>query len=494
MKNIWIAERKYEHVEYQKVSNIASLFHRWSDLNEIATWQSTHTESTITTHDEMVTQHPAPGDLLLDCSLATSYANDNGLEIIWAKSHLYEQSSDEERKELWKEAGLIVRPHLPDERLYIARSMNLMLLSIQRVNEGLEPLGEALSLTRDSKNLIEYEDKSFMSSTIRKIELIAARALHCLLLDAGTVCIALSGTGTVAVRKVWTWTDSTYSSDASAAASSLQRLLDMPEEERDHIPILIGADPEFALIDGKGKLVSASTFFSTDQHEEFGADALVVRRKWAHPIAELRPSPSSSPDVLLRNIHGLMVKAARHMNDTSIQWLAGGMPRRGISLGGHIHISGISCTSSIVRLLDRYVALPLRLIEDPNGSGRRPKYGALGDFRRQGYGGFEYRTLPSWLVSPSVAKIALSLGWLVVTEHKELLQMYNENDGQWKALASTNPAERLKGLDLLLAQLRSLKSASSIETTIALLQQSVVEGRCWNEQRDIRMRWNVAHI
>ena len=67
-------------------------------------------------------------------------------------------------------------------------------------------------------------------------------------------------------------------------------------------------------------------------------------------------------------------------------------------------MSRIWLTSRLLRVLDNYLALPFILIEDQNTKLRRPRYGFLGDFRRKTHGGFEYRTLPSWIVSPRITK------------------------------------------------------------------------------------------
>lgn len=487
MKTIWIAEQSETGMQYRPVSDLKALFGNWGSCRDITKSSLNESEAAAL----LKTKQPACNDLILDCSQAASYASANELEILWANSEIYGQSSQAEKERSWEEAGLVVRSELQNERLYIVRSINLTMLSMQRVTEQLKPLAQAISIERSSNDLIQYEDKHYDNYTLQRIERIAARALHCLDLDAGTVCVALSGTGTVAIRNVWTFADIDYTDDASAAASSLLRLLDASVQKKEHASILIGADPEFILVDPNGKIIAASTYFSKDDAEEFGADVMLVKQGWTHPIAELRPSPSQFPDELLKKVQRLMIKAARQMNDSSIHWLAGGMPKKGMSLGGHIHISGISCTSAILRLLDCYVALPLRLIEDPGGSRRRPKYGALGDFRRQSYGGFEYRTLPSWLVSPAAASIALSLCWLVATEHKQLLQLYQNNAVAKKALESSQHEHRAGALDKLLNQLRSLKSAGQVEKSLMLLQQFVQNRQCWNEQKDIRASWKI---
>lgn len=96
------------------------------------------------------------------------------------------------------------------------------------------------------------------------------------------------------------------------------------------------------------------------------------------------------------------------------------MPQPGFPLGGHLHFSGVSLNGALLRALDNYLALPLALLEDKRATRRRPHYGNLGDFRRQSYGGFEYRTLPSFLISPQLAKGVIGMAFLIASQYPRL--------------------------------------------------------------------------
>ena len=152
-----------------------------------------------------------------------------------------------------------------------------------------------------------------------------------------------------------------------------------------------------------------------------------------YPVAELRPAPARSPDELASNIRRLLIQANTRIMDRTLRWAAGGMPISGFALGGHIHLSGVRLTSRLLRQMDSYVALPLAMLEDPSDHARRPRYGALGDFRFQPHGGFEYRTLASWLVSPLAAKGAFALMLLCARESEYLLYRPAEEESMIEA-------------------------------------------------------------
>ncbi|MDF2721956.1 MAG: hypothetical protein K0Q59_1631, partial [Paenibacillus sp.] len=182
---------------------------------------------------------------------------------------------------------------------------------------------------------------------------------------------------------------------------------------------LIGADPEFLLVNADGKVVPASAYLP--RRGRAGCDLVRIDGKVMYPLAELRPEPSSDPRQLVTNIRRAMLAASEWIPDKpGLRWLAGGMPAKGFALGGHIHLSGIALNMELLRVLDNYLALPLVLVEDERSKARRPRYGVPGDVRRKPHGGFEYRTLPSWLVSPRVAKGVLALTALIARHYRLL--------------------------------------------------------------------------
>ncbi|MDT2266346.1 hypothetical protein P7H12_25890 [Paenibacillus larvae] len=74
----------------------------------------------------------------------------------------------------------------------------------------------------------------------------------------------------------------------------------------------------------------------------------------------------------------------------------------------------------LLRALDNYLAMPLVLAEGITTRFRRPRYGFLGDYRRQRHGGFEYRSLPSWLVEPDLTEGIFCLSALIASHYLEL--------------------------------------------------------------------------
>jgi hypothetical protein len=71
------------------------------------------------------------------------------------------------------------------------------------------------------------------------------------------------------------------------------------------------------------------------------------------------------------------------------------------------------------------------MIENPRSASlRRKRYGNLADFRIKKYGGFEYRTLGSWLVSPEITRGVLCLAKITISHYLELDQNYFASPGR----------------------------------------------------------------
>ncbi|MBP3963419.1 putative amidoligase domain-containing protein [Paenibacillus lignilyticus] len=267
------------------------------------------------------------------------------------------------------------------------------------------------------------------------------------------------------------------------------------ERERERVfttssSILIGADPEFLLLDGEGRVVSAARYLEGGHGA--GCDAVVVRGQIRYPIAELRPAPAATPDELARNIRKLLQQAAQRIpSEPPLRWAAGGMPAAGFALGGHIHLSGVSLTGRLLRLLDSYIAFPLAMIESSAEQSRRPKYGFLGDFRLQPHGGFEYRTLPSWLVSPLAAKAAFALALLCARETNTFSYCPAEEE-RYVAAYYAGDSEVLRGcMDLLVSSMASTSSYRELAQWIEPLFIAIREGKKWDTEADLRTKWRI---
>ena len=405
-------------------------------------------------------------------------------------SESYLAATTADRKRIWKTRGLRVTEQLTDERLFLVRIFDFCLLSWQRVNADLKPMQTANSVARDHTMQISYAGSIISEKTLRQMEVYASRALYALWLDAGSVLVAISGTGSIAIREVWSLDDLQYVDDQQAISMSLVALSEIASEQREH-KLLIGADPEFALLNSSNQIVPASNFFNIDSDTKIGADALMSRQKVVYPVVELRPSPQRLPLQLINQMKRLLLDAALHIDDHELRWVAGAMPAAGLALGGHIHFSGMTITPRLLRILDGIVAIPLATIEDPLGRGRYKRYGALGDYRRQPHGGFEYRTPPSWLISPATAKAALTLAYIAMKDYDSLAtsfslkqawcQAYDEGDYELLAVASRT----------MLDQIAKLPSYSEHANDIEPLHRAIAEQRHWDEQDDIRKRWGI---
>jgi len=329
----------------------------------------------------------------------------------------------------------------------------------------------------------------------RRLEAAAVKALYAAGRDFGTVLLAAADDGAVRVagpfggpaeRDLPLWAEAVRAFRAALAEEA-------EAEAGRRRELLIGADPEFLLVGPDGRVVSASRYFPRDGAA--GSDALRVRGRLRCPVAELRPDPAPDPAGLMRGIRGLMRRAEAMTAEAGrpLRWLAGGMPVPGFALGGHLHLN-VPPSARLLRVLDSCVALPLAAAEDARALRRRPRYGALGDFRAKPYG-FEYRTPPSWLVSPLAAQAAFAAA-LLAARHTALLAALT-------GLPSETEAGRRAyyegDRDALRAIARRVHDAMRrvpgyalhrrwIAPFFAALEREAV----WREEADIRPKWGLS--
>ena len=160
---------------------------------------------------------------------------------------------------------------------------------------------------------------------------------------------------------------------------------------------------------------------------------------------------------------------------------------RGYPLGGHLHFSRCWMNGHLLRALDNYLALPLILIEDESTRGRRPRYGYLGDFRKKSHGGFEYRTLPSWLASPVVTRGVFALASLIVNNYWRLPRKPLQEPDIQAAYYSGDKRRLQDEVAMLwkdLEQLKGYEVHAGLLEGLRLLVASMVP---WNEMADIRI-------
>ncbi|WP_027084816.1 putative amidoligase domain-containing protein [Cohnella panacarvi] len=319
----------------------------------------------------------------------------------------------------------------------------------------------------------------------------AVRALYVQGLDFGEVDLELDDWGRATildVRAVYLRLSAEGEADLAAAVSEFASVWAF--ETGQGVRVMLGADPEFVMLRPDGAIVPASRYLPRDG--DAGCDSVVIRgvRRW--PLAELRPAPAAEPAAVAADVRRLLNVASRRTAGAALSWRAGAVPVRGLPLGGHVHISGAALTGERLRALDNAVALPLRLLEPPSAASRRPRFGALGDFRRQSHGGFEYRTPPSWLVSPRLACGVLALV-KVAAEHARDLAASRplDDDAVRDAFYAGDRDVLLSGAAAVRESLANTSGYGKYEKYIGPLFQAIDQGRTWNEATDLRERWGI---
>jgi len=150
------------------------------------------------------------------------------------------------------------------------------------------------------------------------------------------------------------------------------------------LAITLGADPEFELV-RDGRVVNASHVLKKSVRMPWG----IIGYDGAGGPLELRPNPSTSPSVLVKNVGRLLL---------SVPMIAGGLPStmgEMYAIGGHVHIGirGLGVPyEDVVRTIDDAVG---DILYQMNTRTRlNSSYGKRGDWRRQAWG-LEYRTPPA---------------------------------------------------------------------------------------------------
>lgn len=194
-------------------------------------------------------------------------------------------------------------------------------------------------------------------------------------------------------------------------------------------PLMLGADPEFAILDPATKrFVYAGRTNRLPHLGSIGHDG---------PLVEVRPEPSTEVEKVVNNIKKCLKRGEGPVGDYA--WCGGAVYRnpdypedRVPYIGGHVHIGDPAALPKdirtavhrrIIQVLDEAVSLPLCRIDCPDPHVRRNKpdrhgktYGRYGDYRNQ-ENRFEWR-VPSgiWLIHPKLARSILGTA-KAVSEH-----------------------------------------------------------------------------
>lgn len=323
----------------------------------------------------------------------------------------------------------------------------------------------------------------------------ALRALACLGLDSGVVNVALVETGgppSAAVGGIRLGPLLDRGALARLKKLLLGYLRPPGGAPAAKVQPRLGADPEFMLRHRRSRaMLAASRFFH--RRGTVGCDTQSGPQPGEYPVGEIRPRPTTNPDLLLLEMRRCLQLAYSRTPGADMDWLAGGRPFPRYPIGGHIHFSGWPLSGQLLRALDTYLAVPVFLIERPAlAAARRRRYGFLSDVRLKGHGGYEYRTLPSWLVDPALARAVLHLAWLIVRWPHLLPRALFDDFNLQQAFYYGEQGPLRRHVAQLWADVSRLPGYRQSSKALAPLQQLVQRGRCWPEGGDFSRRWRLT--
>jgi len=323
----------------------------------------------------------------------------------------------------------------------------------------------------------------------KRVADLAKRAIYLLGLDYGMVKIAVTGSKKNRVVMI----DSSpeiREKDMKSLLKKLDKLINYGSYMKIQ-EIKMGADPEFMLSNARNsKMVAASQFFPREGM--VGCDNIRVPSRQQRPVGELRPKADFSPLQLFANIQQALRYACKLVPYRNIKFVAGSQPHKGYSIGGHIHFSNLNLNNHILRALDTYVGLPVFLIENQDTAvRRRKKYGFLADYRVKDYGGFEYRTPGSWLVSPEIARAVLCLAKIVASSYLSLPRNCFATIEAQKAFYEGDQEYLRQFFEPLWADINALSVYDAMADEIQIIADMIVNNIVWDERADIRKTWNI---
>ena len=163
-----------------------------------------------------------------------------------------------------------------------------------------------------------------------------------------------------------------------------------------------------------GQFVPAHNYFKS--HSSFGLDG-------CETTAEIRPGFSESPIDLTSKIYQILDYG--HDKAPELEFYAGHYVND-YAIGGHTHFS-VEPDGEIIDALDIVLGSLSNCIDDKQQRQKRERsgYGKKGAYRRKSYG-FEYRVPGSFIFSPSVTLVHLTLAKLAVIGVQEDNLDFNE--------------------------------------------------------------------
>jgi hypothetical protein len=347
------------------------------------------------------------------------------------------------------------------------------------------------------KNRIRFTERTIYTpdhAIWKPVSNVSVRALYVLGLDFGQVNLLLNDKGKLFVTGVSSVINVAGEEGSHRLTEAIASFAaDWSRETENGVQAALGADPEFILLSPEGRIVPASRYFSPES--DAGCDSVRIRGEKRWPLVELRPRPSYEPKNLTADVLRLLRVASERTLGEGLTWRAGALPVPGLPLGGHVHISGAALTGERLRALDNALALPLRLLEPAKAALRRPRYGSLGDVRRQPHGGFEYRTPPSWLVSPRLALGAFALAKVAAEHARELSSQRPLDDEMYRdAFYDGNRELLMTAAKKIYEAIRRTTGYATYRGPIDFVFESIAQGRSWNESTDIRLKWRIPIV
>ncbi|MTV47961.1 hypothetical protein GJ688_03080 [Heliobacillus mobilis] len=320
-----------------------------------------------------------------------------------------------------------------------------------------------------------------------RLAAIAMRALHCLGLDFGKVHLGINrsrGPILLGIERSPTVHKRLAQLYADAIVNSM-------EEWKREAVFSLGSDPEFMLFLTPGqRMVPASRFFprtgviGCDNRRAFGASDDL-------PLAEVRPEPAKTVTDAMKQLRSALHEANRLCPYSNVAWYAGSEPYPGYPIGGHIHFGGLRPNSQLIRALDQYLAMPLLFLENGETAARRRQfYGSLGDYRLKPHG-FEYRTPSSWLTSPELAWVALSLASLVGRCYKYLCHWDFYQFEVQEAFYKGRVEELLPLLKTALLELNAVEPSEETKKLTQTFWSLYEKGQGMREEVDLRETWRL---
>ncbi len=319
----------------------------------------------------------------------------------------------------------------------------------------------------------------------------ACRAVYVLGLHFGSVDVMVHPSGRWYVGRV----DAQPSADDDLARAYGASIADMAESwvepPEPSSEAALGADPEFALVKAGGKIVYASRYVTHSGLVGYDRQSRANRGS-VFPLAELRPNPSPSPFTLVANIETALRRAAELLPTKGVSWLAGSYPMGKYPTGGHIHFSGAPLTTPFLRALDSYLGVVIMLLEQRHrAKRRRRRYGRAGDFRRKEHGGFEYRVLPSWLVSPEATTATLALAKTVAAEWPRLNRNYLSSTQASKEFYLSKKGRFRTLYPRLIHNVLRTETGRKYRAELSYFTKMIEAGEEWHEDRDIKAAWEI---